>query len=176
MPLFKSTGTGPTFDFSVSELFFGNNSFESIVHASCLKSLSVDSEEVYHLTQQLGLLAIARTLLYAVRTNTMTGSFWAMRSTFIQQQLLDEFTGSLQTELMTLSQENAEHIESNKTALDAETIEAFTIRHELETGLVYSFFGRDEEALKKMELAQKESGFVWSLDRCIRSSYQISTF
>lgn len=154
--------TGPTFAFSVSELLFGDDSYEAKLNAICLKTLSVDSEEVYHLTQQLSLLAIARTLLYALRSKNLTASFWAMRATFIQQQLLDEFTGSLQQELMTLAEESSQDLEK-KQELDADTIEALKVRHELELGLIYSFFGQDKEALEKMESAQKESGFTWSL-------------
>ncbi|KAI7904384.1 uncharacterized protein BX663DRAFT_504887 [Cokeromyces recurvatus] len=169
--------TGPILDFSVSELFLGQNDdqFESTLHKACLKTLSVDSEEVYHLTQQLALLAIARTLLYAVRGITLTGSFWAMRSTFIQQQLLDEFTGSLQNELMTLAKESTQDIEA-QNELDSDTLEGLKIRHELELGLIYSFFGQDKEALEKMESAQKESGFNWSLTGSLGRRTKFQTF
>lgn len=168
--------TGPVLAFSVSELFLGKNDevLETQIHEACLKSLSVDSEEVYHLTQQLGLLSIARTLLYAVRPNTLTGSFWAMRATFIQQQLLDEFTASLQNELKTLAEESAAKLES--ASLDAESTEALKIRHELEVGLIYNFFGQDKEALEKMESAQKESGFVWSLTGSLGRRTKFQTF
>lgn len=167
--------TGPTFAFSVSELLFGDDSYEVKFNASCLKTLSVDSEEVYHLTQQLSLLAVARTLLYALRSKISTASFWAMRATFIQQQLLDEFTGSLQKELMTLAEESSQDLE-NKQDLDADTIEALKVRHELELGLIYSFFGQDKEALGKMESAQKESGFVWSLTGALGRRTKFQTF
>lgn len=156
--------TGPIPSFSVSELFFGQKEdvCETRMHEACLKSLSVDSEEVYHLTQHIGFLAIARTLLNAVRDTTLTGSFWAMRSVFIQQQLLDEFTGSLQSKLMELAKESADKLYS-ATDADTESKESLKIRHELEVALIYSYFGQDKEALEKMESAQKESGFTWSL-------------
>ncbi|KAI7878393.1 uncharacterized protein EV154DRAFT_525111 [Mucor mucedo] len=168
--------TGPVLAFSVSELFLGHHddSLEKTLHEACLKSLSVDSEEVYHLTQQLGLLAMARTLLYAVRSDTLTGSFWAMRATFIQQQLLDEFTASLQNELKTLAEESAAQLTSAK--LDAESTEALKIRHDLEVGLIYNFFGQDKEALEKMESAQKESGFTWSLTGSLGRRTKFQTF
>ncbi|GAA5815018.1 hypothetical protein MFLAVUS_008524 [Mucor flavus] len=168
--------TGPTFAFSVSELFLGQNdeTVETKLHEACLKSLSVDSEEVYHLTQQLALLSIARTLLYSVRKNTLTGSFWSMRSTFIQQQLLDEFTGSLQTELFSLAKESIETLEAAK--LDEESTEQLKIRYELEVGLIYSFFGQDKEALENMESAQKTSGFVWSLTGSLGRRTKFQTF
>ncbi|KAG2230505.1 hypothetical protein BDF21DRAFT_409801 [Thamnidium elegans] len=168
--------TGPTFAFSVSELFLGQNdeTVETKLHDACLKSLSVDSEEVYHLTQQLALLSIARTLLYSVRKNTLTGSFWSMRSTFIQQQLLDEFTGSLQNELFSLAKESTETLESAK--LDEEPAEQLKIRYELEVGLIYSFFGQDKEALENMESAQKTSGFVWSLTGSLGRRTKFQTF
>ncbi|KAI9483946.1 MAG: hypothetical protein EXX96DRAFT_560270 [Benjaminiella poitrasii] len=170
--------TGPILTFSVSELFVGQNDdeLENALHKACLQSLSVDSEEVYHLTQQLALLAIARTLLYAVRRKTLTGSFWAMRSTFIQQQLLDEFTGSLQSELMTLAEESTKDIEEQQRGLDADALEGLKTRHELELGLIYSFFGQDKEALEKMESAQKESGFVWSLTGSLGRRTKFQTF
>lgn len=169
--------TGPTLAFSLSQLFFGqtNEALETKMHQSCLKSLSVDSEEVYHLAQQLGLLAIARALLYAVRGKTMTGAFWAMRSVFIQQQLLDEFTGSLQSELMVLAKESEDDLEALDD-LDEDAREALKIRHELEVGLLHSFFGQDKEALQKMESAQKESGFVWSLTGSLGRRTKFQTF
>ncbi|KAI9255865.1 hypothetical protein EDC94DRAFT_617024 [Helicostylum pulchrum] len=168
--------TGPTFAFSISELFLGQNdeTVETKLHEACLKSLSVDSEEVYHLTQQLALLSIARTLLYSVRKNTLTGSFWSMRSTFIQQQLLDEFTGSLQSELFSLAKESIETLEAAK--LDEESAEQLKIRYELEAGLIYSFFGQDKEALENMESAQKTSGFVWSLTGSLGRRTKFQTF
>ncbi|KAG2207717.1 hypothetical protein INT47_011837 [Mucor saturninus] len=168
--------TGPVLAFSVSELFLGHHddSLEKTLHEACLNSLSIDSEEVYHLTQQLGLLAMARTLLYAVRSDTLTGSFWAMRATFIQQQLLDEFTASLQNELKTLAEESAAQLTSAK--LDAESTEALKIRHDLEVGLIYNFFGQDKEALEKMESAQKESGFTWSLTGSLGRRTKFQTF
>ncbi|CAO3608547.1 unnamed protein product [Mucor hiemalis] len=98
-----------------------------------------------------------------------------MRATFIQQQLLDEFTGSLQKELMTLAEESSQDLE-NKQDLDADTIEALKVRHELELGLIYSFFGQDKEALGKMESAQKESGFVWSLTGALGRRTKFQTF
>ncbi|OBZ91066.1 TPR repeat-containing protein C19B12.01 [Choanephora cucurbitarum] len=158
--------TGPVLAFTVSELFFGqeNQEFEDVLHKACLKSLSVDSEEVYHLTQQLALLAIARTLFEAVRTKNLTGSFWCIRSAFIQQQLLDEFTGSLQNKLTSLAQESNTILEKTpESEIDAETRQALKVRHELEIGLIHSFFGQDKESLEKLESAQKESGFTWSL-------------
>lgn len=169
--------TGPIPSFSVSELFFGQNDdiCETRMHQACLKSLSVDSEEVYHLSQQLGFLAIARTLLYAVRDTTLTGSFWAMRSVFIQQQLLDEFTGSLQKELMELANESANAL-NPAIELDAESKESYKIRHELEVGLIYSYFGQDKDALEKMEAAQKESGFTWSLTGSLGRRTKFQTF
>ncbi|KAI8647641.1 hypothetical protein BD408DRAFT_408259 [Parasitella parasitica] len=169
--------TGPIPSFSVSELFLGqkDDDFETKIHQACLKSLSVDGEEVYHLSQQLGLLAIARTLLNTVRDTTLTGSFWAMRAVFIQQQLLNEFTGSLKAELMELAKESADRLES-ATDLDDEAKESLTVRHELDVSLIYGYFGQDTQALEKMESAQKTSGFTWSLTGALgrRTKFQRS--
>ncbi|KAI8968478.1 hypothetical protein BDF20DRAFT_827783 [Mycotypha africana] len=157
--------TGPLLDFSLSELFNNgekDDKTEKKMHEACLKSLSVDGEEVYHLTQHLGLLAVARELLQSVRGKTLTGSFWAMRASFIQQQLLDEFTGSLQSELLALADESTKDLDASKD-LEEDVRTALRVRHELELGLINSFFGRDKDALEKMESAQKESGFEWSL-------------
>ncbi|KAI8974403.1 hypothetical protein BDB01DRAFT_806458 [Pilobolus umbonatus] len=146
--------TGPVLDMTISDLFKLD---ESECHVSCMKALSVDSEEVYHLTQQLGLLVLAKHMLLAVKETTLTGSFWAMRAMFIHQQLLDEFTGSLQTELLELAQESQKKLEKSKHR------EQLLIRHDLEVSLIYSFYGQDKEALEKMEAAQKQSGLTWSL-------------
>ena len=166
--------TGPILSFTVSELFSNekNEELETKIHKACLQSLSADSEEVYHLTQQLGLLAIALTLLSASCKDTLTGSFWSMRATFIQQQLLDEFTGSLQNELIALSQASAEAIDNYKEPGSRH----LKIRHQLETGLIHSYYGQDKEALQSMESAQKESGFTWSLTGALGRRTKFQTF
>ncbi|CAO3662804.1 unnamed protein product [Rhizopus stolonifer] len=166
--------TGPIFSFTVSELFLGekNEELEAKIHKTCLKSLSADSEEVYHLSQQLGLLAIALVLLNAVCKDTLTGYFWTMRATFIQQQLLDEFTGSLQDKLMALSQESGQTLEGYKEIGSRH----LKIRHQLETGLIHSYFGQDKESVQKMEAAQKESGFTWSLTGSLGRRTKFQTF
>jgi tetratricopeptide (TPR) repeat protein len=170
--------TGPGLDFEVSELFCleKDQPVEKKMHAVCLTTLSVDSEEVYHLTQQLPLLSIARTvLLYLCNKSCFTASFWSMRAVFIQQQLLDEFTGSLKNELMKLAEQSIKDME-NKEGLDKVALEGVKVRHELELGLIYSYFGQDKDALDKMESAQKESGFKWSLTGALGRRTKFQTF
>ncbi|KAI8883426.1 TPR-like protein [Backusella circina FSU 941] len=170
--------TGPGLDFEVSELFCleKDQDLEKKMHAVCLKTLSVDSEEVYHLTHQLPLLTIARTvLLYLCNKSCFSASFWSMRAVFIQQQLLDEFTGSLQSELIKLAEQSIKDME-NQAGLDSAALEGVKVRHELELGLIYSYFGQDKEALEKMESAQKESGFKWSLTGALGRRTKFQTF
>ncbi|KAI9323488.1 hypothetical protein BX666DRAFT_1847170 [Dichotomocladium elegans] len=152
----QTNWTGPLLDWSMSELLVGHQDehLDKAIHSHCLQFLSADSEPVYHLTERLGLLAIARIVLLALRTKCSTASFWAMRATFIQQQLLDNPTGSLQTQLAELASECG--------FLDGADNE-LKIRLELETGLIDSYFGQDKEAYMKMQNAQKASGFEWSL-------------
>lgn len=165
--------TGPIPSFTISELFCSqkDEQLEAEIHKACLQSLSVDSEEVYHLTQQLGLLAVARVLLSNVCQDTLTGSLWSMRAAFIQQQLLDEHTGTLQAELSMLEDKSAKAIEDYK-----ESNGALKVRQQLEAGLIHNYYGQDKEALQRMESAQKESGFVWSLTGALGRRTKFQTF
>ncbi|KAI9497600.1 hypothetical protein BDB00DRAFT_803330 [Zychaea mexicana] len=172
----QTNWTGPLLDWSVSELLTGQKKdaqLEQKIHDHCLESLSADSEQVYHLTQRLGLLAAARRILLHLRDKnnknsaplTTTASFWAMRAVFIQQQLLDEFTASLQNLLLELAQEC--HFEEN---------DDLCIRLELELGLIYSYYGQDKEAFENIKKAQETSGFQWSLSGALGRRTKHQTF
>ncbi|KAI9250911.1 hypothetical protein BDA99DRAFT_444794 [Phascolomyces articulosus] len=168
----QTNWTGPLLDWNISELILGvkDQALDEKIHAYGLTSLSADSEQVYHLTQRLGLLTAARRILLHVRDNNnatlSTASFWAMRAVFIQQQLLDEHAGSLQELLLTLAKECNFEDEQKDLA----------IRLELELGLIYSYYGQDKEAFEKMKQAQTMSGFQWSLTGALGRRTKHQTF
>ncbi|KAF7722546.1 hypothetical protein EC973_002970 [Apophysomyces ossiformis] len=158
--------TGPLLALAVEQLFTkdedAQKSLEREIHASCLKLLSADSEEVYHLTQQLGYLAIARQILLSkhLRAKTVSASMWASRACFVQQQLLDEGSATLQNLILELTSESTNNLTKS---LEKHTEAELIVRQELETALMYSYYGQDKEAYEKMCQSQKSSGFEWSI-------------
>lgn len=167
----QTNWTGPLLDWSVSEIILGTSKDDALdkkIHQHCLRSLSADSEQVYHLTERLGLLAMARQIFLngRLRRHCCTTAFWAMRAVFIQQQLLDEHTATLQTLLLhELAPESADRLgitdpEAYKTD---PSLAGLRVRHQLEVALIYSYFGQDKEAYAKMREAQATSGFEWSV-------------
>ncbi|KAG2224246.1 hypothetical protein INT45_000277 [Circinella minor] len=166
----QTNWTGPLLDWSVSQLLVGveDQQLDKKIHTHCLNSLSADSEQVYHLTQRLGLLSMARRILLHVRPKLATAPFWAMRAIFIQQQLLDEHAGSLQELLLSLAQECKFDNEKGEKQLK--------VRLELELGLIYSYYGQDKEAFEKMQQAQQTSEFQWSLSGALGRRTKHQTF
>ncbi|KAI8085980.1 uncharacterized protein BX664DRAFT_334618 [Halteromyces radiatus] len=161
--------TGPLVDLTISELVGLDD--HSKLHAQCLNSLSADGEQVYHLSDQLGYLVVAKTILLSLKNQDvlLTNVLWARRAVFIQQQLLDECTGTLQDLLTDLTN----MIGKNKLLLDDKQLR---VRYELETALVYSYFGQDKDAFDQMKQAQVTSGFQWSLTGALGKRTKFQTF
>ncbi|ORY97981.1 hypothetical protein BCR43DRAFT_490680 [Syncephalastrum racemosum] len=132
------------------------------VHKHCLQSLSADSEEVYHLTQHLGLLAAARSLLVGG-----VSALWALRAVFIQQQLLDEHAGSLQESLLALA------AQAENEAKDDDELKT---RVKVDIALMQAYYGLDKESFEKLQEAQQLSGFEWSLTGALGRRTKFQTF
>ncbi|KAI7872363.1 hypothetical protein BDF14DRAFT_1752626 [Spinellus fusiger] len=149
------------------------------LQAYTLQSLAADSEEVYHLTEQLGWLAMARHLLLSdtLRHHTTTAAMWAQRAVFLQQQLLDEGAGSLQSLLQLLHQESTRALGLSLPLTSANsTTTALGVRHALDRALVHSYYGQDKEAYEKMKEAQATSGLIWSLTGALGRRTKFQTF
>lgn len=173
----QTNWTGPLLDWQVSEILISNkdSTLDSKIHRFCLTSLSEDSEQVYHLTQRIGLLALARRILLALKDKCDTASFWAMRAVFLQQQLLDEHSATLQKFLFELSSHCAPAfgVEGDAYKTDSE-LASLRVRHQLEDALIVGYYGQDKEAYEKMKEAQATSGFQWSLSGALgrRTKFQ----
>ncbi|KAG1432454.1 hypothetical protein G6F57_022829 [Rhizopus arrhizus] len=70
-----------------------------------------------------------------------------------------------------LEDKSAKAIEDYK-----ESSSALKVRQQLEAGLIHNYYGQDKEALQRMESAQKESGFVWSLTGALGRRTKFQTF
>ncbi|KAI8063451.1 hypothetical protein BC940DRAFT_307240 [Gongronella butleri] len=165
--------TGPLVDQTIYGLLnMDDEDKQQALHKQCLEAMSVDSEPVYHLTEQLAYLFVARTALKALAassTDALTVDFWSRRAAFIHQQLLDEFTGTLQDEIDALTKSSAQQMQ-------LDTDKPLRVRHELETALIYSYYGHDKEAFDKMKQAQQSSGFQWSLTGALGRRTKFQTF
>lgn len=161
--------TGPLVDKSIVGLLGLAVDDGASLHTLCLEWLSSDGEQVYHLTDQLAYLVVAKTVFLHLkdRDDIMTAAVWARRSVFIQQQLLDECTGSLQTLLTDLT--GAMKVEDDND-------KALRVRYEVETALISSYYGQDKEAFDQMKVAQATSGFQWSLTGALGKRTKFQTF
>lgn len=168
----QTNWTGPLLDWSVSQVVLSSEEadkqLDDRIHQHCLGALSVDSEPVYHLTERLGLLLIARELLLAVRKqhNEPAVALWTMRAVFLQQQLLDNPTGTLQSLLL-------EELAKESDAFERDTLR---VRQQLDVALIESYYGLDKEACNMMQQAQKTSGFQWELTGALGRRTKFQTF
>ncbi|KAJ8660512.1 hypothetical protein O0I10_003558 [Lichtheimia ornata] len=168
----QTNWTGPLLDWSVSQVVLSSDvadkQVDDRIHQHCLGVLSVDSEPVYHLTERLGLLLIARELLLAVRKQHPQPevALWAMRAVFLQQQLLDNPTGTLQSLLL-------EELAKESSGFERDSLR---VRQQLDVALVESYYGLDKEACNMMQQAQKTSGFQWELTGALGRRTKFQTF
>ncbi|CAO3594729.1 unnamed protein product [Absidia cylindrospora] len=163
--------TGPLVDKTILQLLGLDENDKKAFHSLCLEWLSTDGEQVYHLSDQLGYLVVAKTIFMCLKDQDLllTVALWARRSIFIQQQLLDECTGTLQNVLADLTT----MINTNTSLKNDKQLR---VRCELETALISSYYGQDKDAFDQMKQAQETSGFRWSMTGALGKRTKFQTF
>ncbi|RKP08363.1 hypothetical protein THASP1DRAFT_15764 [Thamnocephalis sphaerospora] len=183
----QSGWTGPTLTLEPQELL-PESARSQAIEASprLLAQLSVDSEDVYHLTPRPLYIVLARCLL--VDAVERLGSlrsvrWWAARCLFMQQQLLDNgaatlhdailaHMASLEANLLPLRAQDAQATDAETTNLSEEVHS----RYWLEQGLVLQWYHEDSQAMGMFKRAQEASGLRWQLTGALgkRTRFQIS--
>ncbi|KAI9208102.1 uncharacterized protein BJ171DRAFT_557816 [Polychytrium aggregatum] len=163
--------TGPKLNFELSDIIHESVADkDGDIHQASLLGLSVDSEDVYSLTPRTALLAISLAILdkNSHRLSSLqTIGWWRYRALYIQQQLLDNPSGTL--------------LDKITAALDA--LPPFCrgdsdlhARFMIESGLVHSYYGQDAKAASLFEKATEVSNFKWSLTGALGRRTKFQTF
>ncbi|OZJ03997.1 hypothetical protein BZG36_03636 [Bifiguratus adelaidae] len=141
-----------------------------------ISALSVDSEDVYHLAPELLFLQLAVACFSGENLEHLsllkTHAWWASRTRFIQQRILDNPTGTL----LSLIREQHALTKSILDNLEHADAEDLRIRFDLEQGLVLSWFEMDKEAIAHYQAAQGHSGLTWTLTGALGRRTKFQTF
>ncbi|CAG8579821.1 473_t:CDS:1 [Paraglomus brasilianum] len=171
----QAAWTGPAFDLMPEDLLPRIvRSVGDELKAKVLKELSVDGENVYHLTPSALFLLIARCILVdnLDRLNGLkTTQWWGQRALFVQQRLLDNPAGSLHG----LMFDYFTSIESKLPPFTPDTSEIH-VHFNLEYGLLHHYYQKDTLAIARFLKAQEYSGLKWKLTGALGKRTKFQTF
>ncbi|CAG8685957.1 19768_t:CDS:1, partial [Racocetra persica] len=171
--------TGPVFDLEPQDILpavikeqFNVTELNKKIH----EILSVDGEDVYHLTPRALYLLIPRIILVEnafLFTHLKSTSWWGQRVLFIQQRILDNVSGSLHDTIF-------QYLQSLNDALpslipEEKTTEIYA-RFHLEYGIINHYYGHDSLAKEHFVKAQELSGFKWTLTGMLGKRTKFQTF
>ncbi|RKP28130.1 hypothetical protein SYNPS1DRAFT_11662 [Syncephalis pseudoplumigaleata] len=146
-----------------------------------LQQLSVDSEDVYHLTPRPLYIVYARAILaglLATSADLPSRDWWMARCLFAQQQLLDNGAGTLHDAIMRHMGDMEARLPSFSSSASAEQpegLDELQPRYWLERGLVLQWYGDDLQAVDMFKKAQASTGLRWQLSGVLgkRTKFQI---
>ncbi|KAF9582245.1 hypothetical protein BGW38_000459 [Lunasporangiospora selenospora] len=176
--------TGPNVGFQPTDLLpalLRSTEASSSLKKKALDTLSVGGETAYHLTPHIVFLHMARVLLVDLGRNeefktlkqkiepdqeavvAKTTPWWAMRTLFLQQRILDGPTGELQEQMLTLADEQEailnKEVEAENGSLEAIDKKEALTRLWIEKGLIMHWYTEDTKAYSDFQKAQETSGF-----------------
>ncbi|CAG8557391.1 10089_t:CDS:1 [Dentiscutata erythropus] len=171
--------TGPVFDLEPQDILpaairerYSVAELNRKVH----EILSVDGEDVYHLTPRALYLLIPRIILVensSLFTYLKSIHWWGQRVLFIQQRILDNVSGSLHDTMLQYLQSSSDALPS--LIPEEKTTEIYT-RFHLEYGIINHFYGHDSLAKEHFTKAQELSGFKWMLTGMLGKRTKFQTF
>lgn len=145
-----------------------------LINKSALDALNSDGEQAYHLSKHPLCLLCSKWIFEALldcqkveyESQTRDTQLWLSRCLFLQQQLLDNPSGSLLNRILYLIQ-NSKNLTHNFVAGSGcgnkENEIQFLAKTILYEGLVHQYHHRNENALECFERAQELVGFKWQL-------------
>ncbi|KAI5800000.1 hypothetical protein EDC01DRAFT_628518 [Geopyxis carbonaria] len=160
----QSNVTGPPLNFSPEAILLplcltGDTQFTDKISKASILSLTVDGESAYHLTPNVILLVLAKTILnsplFSQDDAPQTTNWWRLRVNFLHQRILSEKTGTLYDSIM----KDIALVAQDTRGLDDVIIAMFCI----EKAMVYTYFGNDAKALKELETSAKMTGLSYAL-------------
>jgi len=155
----QNSFTGPLVEIKLKDLIpFNENIDEKEITKSILKDLSVDAEEIFHLMPDPIYILLAVSLLkYLEENNTslITFSWWYARCLFLQQRMLENFSGTLNEKIIS-------NMNKVKEIIPDMTDNLYT-RYYIEFGIIYHFYGKDQQAYELFKKGQEKSNFKWQV-------------
>jgi len=155
----QNSFTGPLVEIKLKDLIpFNENIDENEIKKSILKDLSVDAEEIFHLMPDPIYILLAISLLNNLEENStslITFSWWYARCLFLQQRMLENFSGTLNEKIISNMNKVVEEIPDMSDNL-------YT-RYYIEYGIIYHFYGKDQQAYELFKKGQEKSNFKWEV-------------
>jgi len=155
----QNSFTGPLVEIKLKDLIpFNENLDENEIKKSILKDLSVDAEEIFHLMADPIYILLAISLLNyleEIKTSLITFSWWYARCLFLQQRMLENYSGTLNEKIINNMNKVIEVI--------PDMTDNLYTRYYIEFGIVYHFYGKDQQAYELFKKAQEKSNFKWEV-------------
>ncbi|CAG8609239.1 10588_t:CDS:1 [Cetraspora pellucida] len=171
--------TGPVFDLEPQDILpavikerYNVTELNKKIH----EILSVDGEDIYHLTLRALYLLIPRIILVEnamLFTHLKSTSWWGQRVLFIQQRILDNVSGSLHDIILQYMQSLSDALPN---LLPEEKTTEIYARFHLEYGIINHYYGHDSLAKEHFVKAQELSGFKWSFTGMLGKRTKFQTF
>jgi len=155
----QNSFTGPLVEIKLKDLIpFNENIDENEIKKSILRDLSVDAEEIFHLMPDPIYILLAISLLNNLEENAtslITFPWWYARCLFLQQRMLENFSGTLNEKIINNMNKVVEEIPDMSDNL-------YT-RYYIEYGIIYHFYGKDQQAYELFKKGQEKSNFKWEV-------------
>ncbi|KAJ3091032.1 hypothetical protein HK102_001903 [Quaeritorhiza haematococci] len=168
--------TGPSVTYNAADVLGlpADATLREQVQKSCLRSLTSDGEEPYHLMPDPLMLLVSQIILSECRhlyTELKTASFWKYRVLFTQQRVLENPSASLMKTIFDSLSEALNLL----PPLNSSNREIHA-RVNLEFGLAYHWYHQDKESKEKLKAAQEAYGLSWSLSGALGKRTRFQTF
>ncbi|CAG8443509.1 151_t:CDS:1 [Cetraspora pellucida] len=171
--------TGPVFDLEPQDILpvvikecYNVTELNKKIH----EILSVDGEDIYHLTLRALYLLIPRIILVEnamLFTHLKSTRWWGQRVLFIQQRILENVSGSLHDIILQYMQSLSDALPN---LLPEEKTAEIYARFHLEYGIINHYYGHDSLAKEHFVKAQELSGFKWSFTGMLGKRTKFQTF
>jgi len=155
----QNSFTGPLVEIKLNDLIpFNENLTEKEIKKAILKDLSVDTEDIFHLMPDPIYILLAISLLNyleEIKTTLITFPWWYARCLFLQQRMLENFSGTLYEKVIDNMNKVVEII--------PDMTDNLYTRYYIEFGIVYHFYGKDQQAYDLFKKGQEKSNFKWEV-------------
>jgi tetratricopeptide (TPR) repeat protein len=159
--------TGPYLPFDSLNLLPPSLRTHKSISKALLHALVVDGERPYHLTPHPYFLVIASVLLNRP-SRLQTAAWWKARVNFLNQRVLEGESATLHDRIYSAMDEVRVAI----TSRDRDT----KGRHDIEQGIISTYYGQDNKALQLLQAAGVEVGLEWILTGALGRRTKFQTF
>lgn len=160
--LVQNAFTGPLIEIKSSDIIpIDKETNAEELNKKILNDLSVDSEELFHLTPDPIYLLLSLSLFEFLSENSttlVTFQWWYARCLFIQQRMLENPSGTLKEKII----DNMTKALAFIPELNDNTRELYT-RYYVEFGIIYHYYRNDQHAYDLFKKGQEISNFKWTV-------------